>query len=210
MDTNGSFIISPRISHRRRTLQAGCRTSCARCRNFSWSRRPSTTCFRWTTRSSRAFLRRGRVRLPGGPSLPIRVRCQGSLTATASVRRIAVAPRRQGPGRSEVSRGLALFRGSQHHVAGSSGEIRTLEQRLETVLAIKPNRDFARLPQFLPATIQRLPLLPARHEVGWSPPGDEKRSQTYIMKCHLLAPIGAWAASDGPGEVIHRLAWPQS
>jgi hypothetical protein len=64
----------------------------------------------------------------------------------ASVRRIAVAPRRQGPGRSEVSRGLALFRGSQHHVAGSSGEIRTLEQRLETVLAIKPNRDS----QFIP------------------------------------------------------------
>jgi hypothetical protein len=63
----------------------------------------------------------------------------------ASVRRIAVAPRRQGPGRSEVSRGLALFRGSQHHVAGSSGEIRTLEQRLETVLAIKPNRDFRSL-----------------------------------------------------------------
>src|SRR6478672_2477928 len=55
----------------------------------------------------------------------------------ASVRRIAVAPRRLGPGRSEVSRGLALFRGSQHHVAGSSGEIRTLEQRLETVLAIR-------------------------------------------------------------------------
>jgi transposase len=30
-------------------------------------------------------------------------------------------------------------------VAGSSGEIRTLEQRLETVLAIKPNRDFRSL-----------------------------------------------------------------
>ena len=45
----------------------------------------------------------------------------------------------------EFLEGLALFRGSQHHVAGSSGEIRALEQRVEAVLAIEPNRDFRSL-----------------------------------------------------------------
>ena len=55
--------------------------------------------------------------------------------------RSAHAARRQGPRRPEVSRSPALFRGSQHHVAGSSGKVRALEQRLETVLAIEPGRD---------------------------------------------------------------------
>ena len=50
---------------------------------------------------------------------------------------LAVASRRQGPRRPEVSRSPALFRGSQHHVAGSSGKVRALEQRLETILAIE-------------------------------------------------------------------------
>jgi transposase len=58
-----------------------------------------------------------------------------------AIRGVAVAARRQGPRRPEVSRSPALFRGSQHHVAGSSGKVRALEQRLETVLAIEPGRD---------------------------------------------------------------------
>lgn len=58
-----------------------------------------------------------------------------------AIRGVAVAARRQGPRRPEVTRSPALFRGSQHPVAGSSGKVRALEQRLETVLAIEPGRD---------------------------------------------------------------------
>jgi hypothetical protein len=59
-----------------------------------------------------------------------------------AIRGVAVAARRQGPRRPEVSRSPALFRVSQHHVAGSSGKVRALEQRLETVLAIEPAGTF--------------------------------------------------------------------
>jgi len=58
----------------------------------------------------------------------------------AGIRGIAVAARRQGPERPEVSRSPALFCGSQYHLAGSSGEIRALEQRVEAVLAAEPIR----------------------------------------------------------------------
>ena len=46
----------------------------------------------------------------------------------------------KGRERPEVSRSSAVFRGSQHHLAGSPGEVRALEQRLETVLALEPVR----------------------------------------------------------------------
>jgi len=58
------------------------------------------------------------------------------------IRSIALAPWRQGAGRSEVSRSPAVFRGSQHHLAGSPGKVWALEQRLEAVLALEPVRDF--------------------------------------------------------------------
>src|SRR5215216_854008 len=51
----------------------------------------------------------------------------------AGISSVALVPRRQGPGRSEVSPSLALFRGPQHHLARSSGPIRPLKQHLETV-----------------------------------------------------------------------------
>src|SRR3974390_3410195 len=58
------------------------------------------------------------------------------------IRGIALAPWRQGPGRPEVSRSPAVFRGSQHHLAGSAGKVWALEQRLEAVLALEPVRNF--------------------------------------------------------------------
>jgi transposase len=58
------------------------------------------------------------------------------------IRGIALAPWRQGPRRPEVSRSLAVFRGSQHHLAGSPGNVWALEQRLEAVLALEPVRNF--------------------------------------------------------------------
>src|ERR1700676_3334805 len=50
----------------------------------------------------------------------------------------ALAPRGQGPGRPQVSASAALFRGSQHHLAGLAGGIWQLEQRVEAVLAAEP------------------------------------------------------------------------
>jgi hypothetical protein len=58
----------------------------------------------------------------------------------ASIRSFAFTTGRQGAGRPNVSRSPALFRGSQHHLACASGPIRALEQRVEAVLAIEPDR----------------------------------------------------------------------
>jgi len=63
----------------------------------------------------------------------------------AGIPGIALAARGQGPQRPEVPGGTALFRGSQHLLASSSGKIRTLEQRLEAVLAVEPSRDLRSL-----------------------------------------------------------------
>jgi hypothetical protein len=63
----------------------------------------------------------------------------------AGISGVALAARRQGPERPEVLGGTALFCGSQHLLASSSGKIRTLEQRLEAVLAVEPSRDLRSL-----------------------------------------------------------------
>ena len=49
---------------------------------------------------------------------------------------------RQGPQRPAVSGSAALFLGSQYHLAGFAQTIWQLEQRLETILALKPVRRF--------------------------------------------------------------------
>jgi transposase len=54
------------------------------------------------------------------------------------IRGVALAARRQGTGRPEVFAGFALLHGPQHHVAGASGRVRQLEQRVEAFLAIEP------------------------------------------------------------------------
>jgi transposase len=54
------------------------------------------------------------------------------------VRGVALAARRQGGRRPQVSRGAALLLCSQHHLAGAAGAVRALEQRLEAVLAPEP------------------------------------------------------------------------
>src|SRR5271169_613310 len=58
------------------------------------------------------------------------------------IRGISLTARRQGTERPEVSRSSAVFRGSQHHLAGSPGKVWALEQRLEAVLALEPVRNF--------------------------------------------------------------------
>jgi transposase len=63
----------------------------------------------------------------------------------AGIPGVVLAARRQGAGRPEVLGGTALFCGSQHHLARSSGKIRALEQRVEAVLAVEPSRDLRSL-----------------------------------------------------------------
>src|ERR1700732_3095892 len=46
----------------------------------------------------------------------------------------------QGAGRPQVSRSLALFHGPQHYVASAAGRVRLLEQHLEALLALEPQR----------------------------------------------------------------------
>ena len=71
--TNGSFTTSPRTTRRTTTSPPRCRTSCATCRSFSWSRRRNIKCSRWTTALPLAHSRRDRATPPAGPSLPTRV-----------------------------------------------------------------------------------------------------------------------------------------
>ena len=58
----------------------------------------------------------------------------------ANIRSFTLTTGRQGAGRPKISRSPALFRGSQHHLACAPGPIRALEQRVEAVLAIEPDR----------------------------------------------------------------------
>jgi hypothetical protein len=46
----------------------------------------------------------------------------------------------QGAGRSQVFRSLALFHGPHHYVASAAGRVRLLEQHLEALLALEPQR----------------------------------------------------------------------
>ncbi len=46
----------------------------------------------------------------------------------------------QGAGRPQVFRSLALFHGPQHYVASAAGRVRLLEQHLEALLALEPQR----------------------------------------------------------------------
>src|SRR5262245_40537148 len=58
----------------------------------------------------------------------------------AGIPGVMLASWREGPGRPEVSGGAAVFHGPHHHLAGTAGAIRQLEQRLEAVLAVEPGR----------------------------------------------------------------------
>ncbi len=64
-------------------------------------------------------------------------------------RRGAVAPWRSGSRRPQVLGSAAFLYGPQHHMAGSAGRVRQLEQRLEAVLAAQPLR---RVRGILPAS----------------------------------------------------------
>ena len=59
--------------------------------------------------------------------------------------RLSASTRSQRCKRRAVSRGAALFRGPQRYVAGFTGAVRELEQRLETVLAFEPGGCVRRL-----------------------------------------------------------------
>lgn len=63
----------------------------------------------------------------------------------AGISGVSLAAWRQGSRRPHISGSTALFRDPQHHLARASRQVRTLEQRVETVLAIEPIRDFRSL-----------------------------------------------------------------
>ena len=57
----------------------------------------------------------------------------------------ASLPRRQGPQRPAVSRSVALFLGSQHHLAGVAEALRQMEQCVEAALTVEQGRRLAML-----------------------------------------------------------------
>ncbi len=103
--------------------------------------------------------------------------------------RAARSRRGQGPGRPQVSGGVALFRGSQHHLAGFAGGVWPLEQCLkrfwrlsqrgvfEAMLAILAGMSgTAHLVQMIDSTIVRAHVSAAGANVWPAPSASDFRA----------------------------------
>ena len=95
------------------------------------------------------------------------------------IRGISLTARRQGTERAEVSRSPAVFRGSQHHLAGAPGKVWALEPCLETFWRLSRSGTFeaffdalaamtatAHLVQMFNSTVVRAPRLGSGRKRG--------------------------------------------